>query len=143
MTFFSWAFPLAPAAALAFNVVAMRANAFKLLTAQRPIAAKAGGIGIWFSVLESMALAAVLVNCAQLALVSRAVALYLPAPLSPGARLLCVFVVEHAVLALRLVLPVLLPPTPARVRARVARDDFALAKLQLGRTSLHATGRVF
>lgn len=140
VTFFSWAFPLAPAAALLFNVLAMRANAFKLtVTSRRPIAAKASGIGVWFSVLEAMALAAVLVNCAQLALVSGAVRLYLPAGLTDAQRLLVVFVVEHAVLALRLVLPVLLPPTPKHVLARVARDDFALVRLQLGRASLGQT----
>ena len=137
VTFFAWAFPLAPAVALVFNVIVMRANAFKLVNSQRPIAAKASGIGIWFSVLEAMALAAVLVNCAQLALVSRAVGNYLPTGLSSSARLLLIFVVEHVVLALHLALPVLLPPTPERVRRRLARDDFALMKLQIGRVSLH------
>ncbi len=136
VTFFAWAFPLAPAVALVFNVLAMRANAFKLVNSQRPIASKASGIGIWLSVLESMALAAVLVNCAQLALVSRAINLYLPGGISASARLLLIFVVEHAVLALRLVLPVLLPPIPERVRQRLAKDDFSLMKLQLGRAAM-------
>ena len=97
------------------------------------IAAKAGGIGIWYSVLEAMALGAVLVNCAQLALVSDAVNLYLPPHLDARQRLLCIFVIEHAVLALRLVLPAFLPPTPKSVRVRIAKDDFSLLRLQLGR----------
>jgi hypothetical protein len=144
VTFFAWAFPLAPAVALVFNLFAMRANAFRLLyNTQRPIAVKAGGIGIWYSVLEAMALGAVLVNCAQLALVSNAVDLYLPPHLDARQRLLCIFVVEHAVLALRLVLPAVLPATPKSVRTRIAKDDFALLRLQLrGQTSLHATGGV-
>jgi hypothetical protein len=74
--------------------------------------------------------------CAQLALVSEAVNLYLPAGLDARQRLLCIFVVEHAVLAARLVLPALLPPTPAAVRTRMAKDDFSLMKLQLGRAAM-------
>lgn len=46
VTFFSWAFPLAPLCALLNNLLEMRADAYKLCSfSQRPIAHKAGGIG--------------------------------------------------------------------------------------------------
>ena len=85
----------------------------------------------------ALALGAVLVNCAQLALVSEAVNLYLPAHLDARQRLLCIFVVEHAVLALRLVLPAFLPPTPTSVRVRsgeaiVTDGPYAEVKESLG-----------
>ena len=140
VTFFAWAFPLAPAVALAFNVATMRTDAFKLcFNTQRPIAAKAGGIGVWYNVLVTMALAAVLVNCAHLALVSTQFSRYMPPGLTGTQKLLIVFVVEHAVLALRLVIPFLLPPASPAIRRRLARDDYALMRLQMGRVSLHAT----
>jgi hypothetical protein len=48
---------------------------------------------------------------------------------------LLVFLVEHLVLSLRLVLPELLPSVPGAVKRRLARDNHALARLQ-GRRSL-------
>ena len=46
VTFFSWAFPLAPALALLNNIVETRTDARKILHhSRRPIAHKAGGIG--------------------------------------------------------------------------------------------------
>ena len=50
VTFFSWAFPLAPLCALINNVVEMRTDAYKLChNTQRPIAHKASGIGAFMS----------------------------------------------------------------------------------------------
>lgn len=135
VTFFSWAFPLAPAFALIKNVFEMRADAYKLChNTQRPIAHKAGGIGVWYNVLVAMSLLAVLTNCAHLALVSRQFDVYFPG-LTESQKMLVVFVFEHLVLSLRLVMPYLVPPTPERVKRRIQRDNFALARLQ-GRRSL-------
>ena len=100
---------------------------------QRPIAHKAGGIGVWASVLEAMVLLAVLTNCAHQALTSHQFSVYFPS-LSDGQKVLLIFVVEHAVLALRLLLPHCIAPVPAAVRRRMARDALALARLQ-GRQS--------
>jgi len=132
VTFFSWAFPLAPAAALVFNLVETRAGAYRLtINRQRPVAQKAGGIGVWYNVLVIMALSAVLVNCAQLARATAMLDPYLPAGLTDSQKLLVVFVFEHAVLALRLVLPYAMPPMSLRVQRRQARDDGLLAALQM------------
>jgi hypothetical protein len=129
VTFFSWAFPLAPLCALLNNVVEMRADAHKLChTCQRPVASKAGGIGVWYHVLVFMALLAVLTNTAHLALASRQFAAYFP-HLTEGERLLVVFVVEHLVLGLRLALPWAVDELPRPVRNRLIRDAVSAARL--------------
>ena len=132
VTFFSWAFPLAPAAALLFNLIETRAGAYRLtLHRQRPVAHKAGGIGVWYNVLVVMALSAVLVNCAQLARATAMLEPYLPPGLTESQKLTLVFVFEHAVLALRMVLPYIMPAVSQRVLRRQARDDGILAALQV------------
>ncbi|CAE7508836.1 ano10, partial [Symbiodinium sp. KB8] len=135
VTFFSWAFPLAPLCALVNNVFEMRTDAYKLLyNTQRPIAYKAGGIGVWLGVLQGMSLLAVLTNCAHLALASKQFSLYFPG-LTDAQKMLVVFLLEHAVLGVKLFLGSVIPHTPERVQKRVARDNFFLARLQ-GRRSV-------
>lgn len=139
VTFFSWTFPLAPALALCYNLLLMRMEATQLCWhTQRPIAHKAGGIGVWANVLEAMVLLAVLTNCAHQALASSEFASYFPT-LNGGQKVLLVFVVEHAVLGLRLLLSHCVPPVPASVRRRMARDALALARLH-GRHSVGSSG---
>jgi hypothetical protein len=138
VTFFSWAFPLAPACALVNNMIEMRSDGFKLChLAQRPQAFKSGGIGVWYNVLVAMSLLAVLTNCAHLALASADLALFPDLRLTDAQRVFLVFLVEHAVLSLRLVMPYLVPATPAAVKRRMERDNLALARLQ-GRRSVGA-----
>jgi hypothetical protein len=135
VTFFSWAFPLGAAIALVNNLLEMRAGAYRLcFLTQRPVAHKAGGVGVWYSVLQGMALLAILTNTAHLALSSTQFRAFFPT-LSDAQRLLLVFVMEHAVLALRTLLAFAIPPVPAGVRRRAARDAWNLARLQ-GRRSV-------
>jgi hypothetical protein len=135
VTFFSWAFPLAPLASLINNVVEMRTDAYKLLyNTQRPIAYKAGGIGVWLGVLQGMSLLAVLTNCAHLALASRQFSVYFPT-LTDAQKMLVVFLLEHAVLGLKLLLGSIIPHTSENVQKKVARDNYFLARLQ-GRRSM-------
>lgn len=135
VTFFSWAFPLGPAIALLNNVIEMRAGAYRLCyLTQRPVAHKAGGIGVWYRVLQAMALLAILTNTAHLALSSRQVKAFFPS-LTDAQRLLLVFLFEHCVLGARLLLGFVVPTEPAGVRRRAARDAWNLAKLQ-GRRSM-------
>ena len=138
VTFFSWAFPLAPACALVNNLIEMRSDGFKLChIAQRPPAHKAGGIGVWLNVLSLLSMMAVLTNCVHLALSSASFSslVFGTLELSPVSQVLAVFLAEHLVLSLRLIVPYLIPPVPAAVKRRLARDNFALARLQ-GRRSL-------
>jgi hypothetical protein len=135
VTFFSWAFPLAPLCALFNNIIEMRTDAYKLCSStQRPIAHKAGGIGVWYNVLVSMSLLALLTNCAHLALSSQQFKALLPG-LTDSGRLLLVFLFEHLVLALRFIMVYMIPPVSAAVKRRMQRDAMLLAKLQ-GRKSV-------
>jgi hypothetical protein len=132
LTFFPWAFPLAPAVALVFNLINGRLAALRLTRLlQRPLAQKAGGIGVWFSVLRAMALSAVLANTAFLVLTPATLDAYLPVSLAPQQRVLAVFLAEHAVLAAQLLLPLACGAMHARVARRMARDDFSLMKVQV------------
>ena len=142
VTFFSWAFPLAPACALINNLIEMRSDGFKLChLAQRPLAFKSGGIGVWYNVLVAMSMLAVLTNCAHLALSATnlsgsAASYFLPDwNLTETQKIFIVFVCEHVVLSLRLVMPYIVPPVPQKVKRRLERDNYALARLQ-GRRSL-------
>jgi hypothetical protein len=135
VTFFSWAFTLAPLCALLHNIVAMRTGAYKLLYAsQRPIAHKASGIGVWLYVLQGMSLLAVLTNCAHIALESVHFRLFFPA-LTPTEKVFLVFVFEHIVLSLRFLVSHLIPHTPSTVQRLVRRDNWMLARI-LGRRSM-------
>lgn len=116
VTFFSWAFPLAPLFALLNNIIGMRADAYKLCYhRQRPIAHKASGIGkflhptlilsryanwhcvhcsgVWFNVLQMMSLLAVLTNCAHLALASREFQRLFP-HMTDAQKIFIVFLIE-------------------------------------------------
>ena len=129
VTFFSWAFPLAPALALARSLASLRTNAVNLTyNTRRPIARKASGIGVWLTLLHLMSMLALLTNCAHMALASSVWESYFPA-LSAPHRMLVVFLLEHAVLALRGVIAYTRSTTPRAVRRRVARDNYFLAQL--------------
>jgi Calcium-activated chloride channel len=135
VTFFSWAFPLAPLCALLHNIVAMRTGAYKLLySSQRPIAHKASGIGVWLNVLQAMSLLAVLTNCAHIALESIQYSVFFPA-LTPAQKVLVIFVFEHIVLSLRFLVAHLIPHTPSSVQRLVRRDNWMLGRI-LGRRSM-------
>ena len=58
---------------------------------------------------------------AQLARATAMLDPYLPAGLSESQKLLVVFVFEHLVLSLRLVMPFLVPPVPGKVKRRLQR----------------------
>lgn len=119
VSFFSLAFPLAPVLALANNVFELRANAFKLCHAkQRPIARKASGIGIWFPVLQLMSVLAVLTNCLNIALTTTLIE-RLSSTITASDKVWMIFGVEHALLALKGWMQVVIPTTPRDIQEKV------------------------
>jgi len=64
ITMFAASFPLAPFLAVLNNVVEIRTDALKLLTAHsRPEYKGAQGIGAWYGILEFLGIASVMTNC--------------------------------------------------------------------------------
>lgn len=94
VTFFSLAWPLAPLFALINNVVEIRTDAFRLCyLSQRPVAHRAGGIGVWFNVLQSMSVLAIMTNCAHIGFTSRHITTYFPG-ITEGQKVFAVFMFE-------------------------------------------------
>ena len=77
-TLFATAFPLAPIFAFVNNVIEIRLDAFKFVTAlQRPWAQKAQDIGSWYSILEAVGILSVLFNAFTIAITSTYIDKYL------------------------------------------------------------------
>jgi len=77
-TLFATAFPLAPIFAFVNNVIEVRLDAFKFVTAlQRPWAQKAQDIGSWYAILEAVGILAVLFNAFTIAFTSSYIDKYL------------------------------------------------------------------
>jgi anoctamin-8 len=129
VTFFSWAFPLAPMFAWLRTLASLRITAVNLsYNSRRPIARKASGIGVWFNILQIMSMLALLTNCAHMALASSVWVDYFP-HLSSAERMLVVFLLEHVVLALRVLIGHLRPNTPDQVKTKISQDNYFLSQL--------------
>jgi len=72
VTCFSFVMPLAPLIILINNLITMRLDALKICRGRRrPLAQKTGGLGVWEDVLNLVTVAAVLTNCALVAMTSK------------------------------------------------------------------------
>ena len=123
VTLFSWAFPLAPLCALLHNLVEMRADGYQLTThTRRPLAQKAAGIGVWWHVLHSMSVLAVITNCAHLALASTHFnAMFDALDITDSQRLLLVVLLEHCLISAQLpIARCMAPAKPAMVKVQAA-----------------------
>ncbi|KDO30383.1 hypothetical protein SPRG_05094 [Saprolegnia parasitica CBS 223.65] len=126
VSFFSIAFPLAPLLALVNNLIALRADAFKLChTKQRPIARKASGIGIWLPVLQAMSILAVLTNCLHVAFTTTQMERMAPT-ISPAQKVWVVFAAEHSVLLLQVAIACAVPSMTKDVKASVRAEKAML-----------------
>ena len=122
ITFFSLAFPLAPLCALVNNIVELRSDAYKLCyNMQRPVARKAGGIGVWFPILRAMTVVSVMTNLAIIGFTTRQLETYFPA-WSSTEKMFAVFVIEHAIIAVMYVINALIPSLPQWVVVEKARE---------------------
>ncbi|CAM9132883.1 unnamed protein product [Phaeothamnion confervicola] len=128
VTFFSLAFPLAPLLALINNLLQTRVDAYKLCrTRRRPVAQKAGGIGVWDNVLELMTVIAVMTNCALVGVTSTQLWRLMPG-LSMQGRFLFIVVVEHVLLFLKYWLEASVPRVPDKVRRALLREKVTAQK---------------
>jgi len=67
VTLFCSAFPLAPLLALLNNLIALKTDAFSILTHQRTHYRGAKGMGVWFKLLEFISYSSIAVNFAMIA----------------------------------------------------------------------------
>jgi len=121
---FSSAFPLAALCAFLNNVVEIRSDAFKISnTCQRPRAYRAAGIGIWYWILESLSIIAVITNCAIIGYTSEVFnGPSRHADDDGDAQLLFVFVLlEHGILILKVLAAWLIPDVPTHIALQMER----------------------
>ncbi|XP_028670428.2 anoctamin-10-like [Erpetoichthys calabaricus] len=144
VSFFSCVFPLAAFFAVLNNVTEMYTDAFKMCKDfKRPFLEPAANIGVWQLAFETMSVVALITNCALIGM-------------SPPVRLafrdaeadliLLVVAVEHALLALKFVLCLIIPDIPREIQTKLAKMEFeklqALKqqRLQQARESLELNG---
>ncbi|WKY03920.1 hypothetical protein Q1695_005136 [Nippostrongylus brasiliensis] len=119
---FSPAFPLAAVCAVINNVIEIRVDAFKLCnTVQRPFGRQVKDIGAWQKAMELLGMLGVMVNCAligQSGLVQR-----IWPGLSWGGQILIVVVLEHVILASKIIIDLAVPDVPHWIRIETAKQE--------------------
>lgn len=119
---FSPAFPLAALCAVINNVIEIRVDAFKLCnTVQRPFGRQVKDIGAWQRAMELLGMLGVMVNCAligQSGLVQR-----IWPDLSWGGQILIVVVLEHIILASKIIIDLAVPDVPHWIRIETAKQE--------------------
>lgn len=120
---FSAVFPLAAILAIVNNLIEVWADGFKLCNAyQRPQARPVKGIGIWQLAFEVISLLAVMSNCALIAM-SPLVRSYAP-DLSLSSWLLVAVVVEHIIIAVKMIMSYLISDTPKWVKVAIQKTQY-------------------
>jgi len=124
---FSVAFPLAPLFSLFNNVMEIRLDGLKLFVSfLRPKSVGAKDIGIWYHILEYIALASIVTNCLIIGITSKQLDKYLTG-WAPSTIVWIVVAVEHILLLLKLLSMVAIPDeagwvTEARYKKLYERD---------------------
>eukprot|EP00505_MAST-04D_sp_SCG-Rhode-Island_P002053 Stramenopile-MAST_4_protein_2053 len=137
ITFFSLAFPLAPLCALVNNLIELRSDAYKLCyNMQRPVARKAGGIGVWFPILQTMVVFAVMTNLAIIGFTTRQLEYYFPS-WSSAEKMFAVFLFEHVVIVTVYLINLIIPPLPHWIAVEVAKDAYKLQSQNMEQTPHH------
>lgn len=126
---FGAVFPLAPLLALLNNVALLRCHAFKLChTRQRPIAQKAGGIGVWSDVLQILSVGGALTNCALFGFVATPVRAWLLPRAGEAGIALLLFGFEQALLLFKYWLHTSVPAVPPSVQRAQLRERKSLSR---------------
>jgi len=132
ITLFAAAFPLAPLLAVVNNIVEIRTDAFKLLTAHsRPRYQGAQNIGTWFQILEVLGVLAVITNCLLIGFSFNSVYGVILAGATGASSKYIVFWtfavvvgLEHFVLLVKFLISVLVPDMPGWIQKQLAKEDY-------------------
>jgi len=123
VTLFAAAFPLAPLLAILNDIIEVRTDAFKLLSAyNRPEYKGAKNIGTWFQILEILGVIAVMTNCLLIGFTFARV----PAIFSknPFHTLACIVILEHIILFLKFLISILIPDYPGWIVKELAKQTY-------------------
>jgi len=139
VTMFAASFPLAPLLAVLNNVVEIRTDALKLLTAHsRPEYKGASGIGAWYNILEFLGIASVITNCLLIGFSIDSVAdTFGGVPYIPTAQrisqvpyhtLVVIVVIEHFLLFTKYMLAEVIPDMPGWIVKELAKEEWIKEK---------------
>jgi len=139
VTMFAASFPLAPLLAVLNNVVEIRTDALKLLTAHsRPEYRGASGIGAWYNILEFLGIASVLTNCLLIGFSVDSIAdAFGGMPLTlasqrisqvPYYTLIVIVVIEHFLLGTKFLLAYMIPDMPGWIVKELAKEEWIKEK---------------
>lgn len=124
VTLFAAAFPLTSLLALINNVIEIRVDAAKLVTAtKRPAYLCAQDIGTWYSILDILVTGSIMTNAALIGFTSHGLFLYFGIMSWPQ-RIWAVILFEHAVLMFKLILEAVVPDEPGDVLREHNRREF-------------------
>jgi len=135
ISMFAASFPLAPLLAVLNNLVEIRTDALKLLTAHsRPQYKGTQNIGNWYEILEIIGIISVITNCLLLGFSLNSVAnAFGGVPLLPSARrisqvpflvLVVIVLLEHALLLLKFALAYIIPDVPGWISKELAKEEW-------------------
>jgi len=132
ITLFAAAFPLAPLLAVLNNVVEIRTDAFKLLTAHnRPRYQGAQNIGTWYQIMEVIGVMAVITNCLLIGFSFNSVYGAVLASATGASNKYIVFWtfaiivgLEHLILFIKFMISILVPDVPGWIKKKVAKEDY-------------------
>lgn len=123
ITLFAAVFPLAPFLALTNNLVEIRTDALKMLTQHnRPHYAGAQDIGTWYNILDVIGFFAVVTNCLLIGFSYSPI--YKLANENAFQTFAIVVILEHTLLALKLLIAYIIPDVPEKVAHERARSDY-------------------
>jgi len=131
VTMFAASFTLAPLLALLNNIIEIRSDAFKFITAtQRPEYAGARDIGTWYKILNVIGYVAVLTNCLIISITSTAIKDQLfssrvdPMYSPIMATILVTVILEHVIILAKFLVSEVIPDEPAWVKIALARQTY-------------------
>jgi hypothetical protein len=123
ITLFASAFPIAPLMAVINNVIEIRTDAFKLLSAYtRPEYQGAQTIGTWFQILELLGVLSVITNCLLIGFTFQPI--YELLQFNSFETLAVIVIVEHTILFLKYIIAVAVPDYPGWIVKEQAKDLF-------------------
>ncbi|XP_051975309.1 anoctamin-10-like [Xyrauchen texanus] len=125
LSLFSCVYPLTAPLLLLNNLTEIRTDAYKLCKLfNKPFSAPVANMGVWETAFEVLSFISVMSNCWLLLLSPRVKALIQEAGLSSGKVLVFAIIVEHILLAMKMILAFMIPDEPAWVKIKREQIEY-------------------